>query len=159
MLDGIRIAMFLHKVLLKINWMIWRVGFFIYATAELVSGIFVTCTHMWRKAGLTTFYFWFNYGFHGHIFFPSSKVQAFLQPMKHYIKYFLEWPSHINSMPIRNFINKHGGLANKIICILFWIQIRSFVSCLVKPSYVSWTLGSLDSGCWRCNLGAPCCWC
>ena len=31
-------------------------------------------------------------------------------------------------------LHKYGGLANKIICIFFWIQIRSFVSCLVKLS-------------------------
>ena len=126
-----------------INWMIWSKGWLLYLRNGSTSfGHFrqqPLCTHMWRKAGLTTFYFWFNNGFHGHIFFSSWKVQAFLQPIKNCIKYFLEWPSHINCIAIRNFINMLV-LHNKIICIFFWIQNGSFVSCLVKPSRVSWTL-------------------
>ena len=60
---------------------------------------------MWSKAGLTTFCFWFNNGFYGHFFIFWLKSSSFSTTHEKLYEIFSEWPSHINSIPIRNFIN------------------------------------------------------
>ena len=132
MLDGIRIALFLHKALTSQNKLEDKKGCLLYLRNGSTSfGHFrqqPLCTHMWRKAGLTTFYFWFNNGFHGHIFFSCWKGSSFSTTHEKLYQIFfgmtLSHKLHGNKK-----LHKHGSLANKIICIFFWIQNRLFVSC------------------------------